>query len=174
MAAAVVLSVLLASGCVTKTGEKSDREVGSNASSSEAQPAEEASDQAPEDSTLTFGETYKYEDGVSIRVGKPKPFKPSEYAAADEAPAYLSFEVVIVNGGAEPFDPSVSTASLQSGDTEASEVFDTENGFDGSPSTKVLPGRQTKYKIGFGVQNPKDLVLEFSPSFEHESQIFTN
>jgi len=96
------------------------------------------------------------------------------YAAADEAPAYLSFGLVIVNGGAEPFDPSVSTASLQSGDTEASEVFDTENGFDGSPSTKVLPGRQTKYKIGFGVQNPKDLVLEFSPSFEHESQIFTN
>ncbi|MFS0884525.1 hypothetical protein [Aeromicrobium sp. 179-A 4D2 NHS] len=118
MAAAVVLSVLLASGCATKTGEKSDPEVGSNASSSEAQPAEEASDEAPEDSTLTFGETYKYEDGVSIRVGKPKPFKPSEYAAADEAPAYLSFEVVIVNGGAEPFDPSVSTASLQSGDIE--------------------------------------------------------
>jgi len=96
MAAAVVLSVLLASGCATKSGEKSDPEVGSNASSSEAQPAEEASDEAPEDSTLTFGETYKYEDGVSIRVGKPKPFKPSEYAAADEAPAYLSFEVNVI------------------------------------------------------------------------------
>ena len=63
---------------------------------------------------------------------------------------------------------------VQSGNTEADQVFDSENDVGGGPSTKLLNGREAKFKIAFTVANPKDLVMEVRPSFEHESVLFTN
>lgn len=40
--------------------------------------------------------------------------------------------------------------------------------------TKLLDGREAKFKIGFAVSDPKDLVLEASPDFMSEPVIFTN
>ncbi len=120
-----------------------------------------------------FGQTFQWKDGLSVTIGAPTPFTPSESAASEAAPAYLSFEVKIVNGTTANFDPSAFNSSLQSSNVEAAEVFDSANGFEGSPSTTLLAGREAVFKIGYGVSDPADLVLEVHPDFEHDSVIFT-
>jgi hypothetical protein len=83
------------------------------------------------------------------------------------------FDVVIVNGSQVNYEPTFFTATLQSANVEEEQVFDSENGIGGSPSTPVLPGRETAFRIAFGATNPNDLVMQVSPSFEHEPVIYT-
>lgn len=178
IALAAALTLTLA-GCAGTSGEQdSEPPAGTNSSEeNEAEPAvdEEEPEAEPVDpGTLAFGDAFTYEDGLTVTVGKPSSFKPSEYAFTEEAPAYVAFEVTVVNKTGAPFDPGMISSSMQSGNTEAEEVFDSENGFSGSPDTKILDGRESKFKIGYGVSDPKDLVLELSPSWEHESIIYTS
>lgn len=172
-------------GCVETEGKDTTEtaKVGSNASTeapsdaSEDGAAEETVDSEAEledDGIATFGETYEWEDGLSISVSAPKPFKPTDSASGGEdAAAHLRFTVVVVNGTGAKFDASGFSSTLQSNDQEADEVFDAAGGLDGSPSTTLLPGRQAKWEIGYGVANPDDLVLEIE-DWEHSSVIFTN
>ena len=64
------------------------------------------------------------------------------------------------------------TLGLADGDRQA--VLEGDGGLDGSPMTKVLPGRQSSYWVGFGVQNRKDMVMDFQVDWEHDAAVFTN
>ncbi|MEP6561217.1 MAG: hypothetical protein ABJD68_09115, partial [Nakamurella sp.] len=65
--------------------------------------------------------------------------------------------------------------SAESGSKEADQVFDSANGFVGSPSTSVLDGHQTAFVVGFGVTDPADLVMELSPGVDYDGKaIFTS
>ena len=83
--------------------------------------------------------------------------------------------IVLTNGTDENFDPSSFSVNLQSGTTEGSQVYDSEQ-LGESPSTTLLPGRSATFKVAFGVTDPEDLVMEVSPTFgfDYESAIFTN
>jgi hypothetical protein len=78
-----------------------------------------------------------------------------------------------VNGTDANFDATLFLTTMQSGNVEASQVYDFEQNVGGAPSTTLLPGREAVFKIAFGVSNPADLVMEVAPSFEHEAAIFT-
>lgn len=160
--AAVAMAALLV-GCAGTTGGKDeDPQSGSNAPSE----AEEAvtEEEAPKSENLTFGETYTYEDGLSVTIGAPSEFQPGEWAAMmQEWPAYVQFDVTVVNGTSENFDPNMIHMTMQSGNVEGEQVFDGENGFNGPPTTTLLTGREAVFKVGFGVNDPADLVLEVSP-----------
>jgi hypothetical protein len=121
-----------------------------------------------------FGDTYSYDDGVSITVAAPEEFDPSATAAFDAAPSYVRFTVTLANDGTESFDASMAFASAQSGNHEASEVFDSEQGLEGAPYTSVLTGRSVSWDIGFGVDDPEDVVLQISPSWGHEPAVFVS
>jgi hypothetical protein len=123
--------------------------------------------------TALFGETWEYTDGVALTVSAPEPFEPSDTALAEDAAAYVVFDVTITNGSDEPYEPLVIT-SVQSGSAEAEEVFDTASGLDGTPSTTVLPGREVMFQIGYGVADPDDLVLQITPGFEYEDAIYVS
>lgn len=138
-----------------------------------AEAAGEAMPSADEVGPGTFGQTAEWDGGLKLRISKPKPFEPSEWAAGLVKGAdYVTFNVTIINDTGKTFDPSMFTATVQSGNTEASEVFD--EGLEGAPMTKLLDGREAKFKIGFAVADAKDLVLEASPDFMSEPVIFTN
>jgi len=79
--------------------------------------------------------------------------------------------VRIVNGTSENWDPSLFYATLQSGNQEASQVYDSGQLGD-SPSTSLLPGREVQFQIAFGVNDPADLVLEVAPDFTYKNVIF--
>jgi hypothetical protein len=116
----------------------------------------------PEQETLAFGKAYTWDDGVTLTVGMPKSFRPSEYAAAEEGTHYLKFAVTVVNKSDKPVDLGLTYVSVQSKNKEADEVFDSGSGLKGPPDTKVLKGRDSDFYIGFGVADPKDVVMEIA------------
>ena len=120
-----------------------------------------------------FGQTYTWEDGLSVTISAPVAFTPSEFAALEDAAAYVLFDVVIVNGTSENYDPVIFTTTVQSGTAEGSRVFDGASGLGGSPSTALLAGREVTFKIGYGVADPADIVMEVRPGFDYDSAIFT-
>lgn len=165
---AVACSALIAlAGCGGESGTTDDEEPrGSNAQleGDSPLPEDEAASPSEEpEEPPTFGETYTWDNGLSVKIGEPQDFTPSEYAAFDQAPNYRTFEITIVNNTGAQVDAAGAYVSVQSGDQEMSEVFDTDNGLDGSPTTPILDGRQTRYLIGFGIQRPDDIVMQFDP-----------
>lgn len=174
----VVAAALALTGCTAGAGTTSNPPAGDNRpepvaeeETTEEEPAEEPA--APVNPK--FGESYEWEDGLVVTVSAPTEFVPSEYAYVGEgSTAYLTFDVTIVNGSAVNFDPTLFFTSMQSGNTEATEIFDSANGYEGSPQTTLLPGREAAFKIGYGVADPSDLVMEVTPSFEYEGVFYTN
>lgn len=156
--ATIAASLLLISGCGggEGPGTDSDPPEGSNAST----PTPDAEATAADQTSLKFGDPYTFEDGLSVTVGKPKPFKPSPASSLEKVNKwknYVVFEVVVVNGTKKRFDPSAWLTTLQSKDGEGEEVFD--EGVE-TPQTNLLAGRQTKFKVAYGVLDPSDLVMD--------------
>lgn len=183
LTAALIVGLTTACAAKSATDTSDTPATGTNAPSSSAaetpaagtNTASESVDtpsSEPESSNKSFGDTVTFDGGVQITIGKPFKVTPSQYAAVKKSPGYIAFKITVVNTGTENYDPSTFYTTMQSGDTEADEIFDSQRGFEGSPSTKILPGRQGTFKIGYGVQNPKDLVLEVTPGFEYESVIY--
>lgn len=166
---AILASVLILVGGCTGGEVASDPPQGSNASTEDV-PAEEEPVEDPK-----FGNAFTYDDDLSVQISEPETFKPSQFAALVEKwPDYVKFDVTIVNGTKKKFDTSMIYFTVQSKDKEAEEVFDADKGFNGAPTTTLLPGRQAKYKVGFGVLDANDLVMDFTTGdFEHEDLTFT-
>lgn len=136
-------------------------------------PAEDTPTEAS--SEVAFGKTYTYEDGLSVTVSKPSTYHPTRYAAVTKkSPHYVTFKVTVVNKTAKKVDLTLFNATVQSSSEEAEAVFDSEGGLEGSPSTSLLKGRESTFKIGFGVQDPKDIVMDVAPDFDHDTATFTN
>lgn len=151
---------------VTETAQPEPEET------TESTPTESAE---PEEKTRpTFGDTYTYPSGLSVKVGKPEEFTPSEYALKGEG-AHLKFDITLTNDTGEEYDPVLFYASASSGDEESEQIFDGEE-LGGMPSTTVLDGKKVKFSIGFSVADPEDITMEVSPSFSFDegSVIFTH
>lgn len=126
----------------------------------------------PDDGVAAFGSAFTWQDGLSITVSKPAPYTPSKYAATGKTfTHFVVFDVTIVNKTGAAWDPAMIYATLQSANQEGDRVFDSSQ-LPPDPSTKLLNGREVKFKMAFGVADPADLVLEIRPDFEHESVLF--
>ena len=138
-------------------------------------PADDGTEDAGSD-TAVFGDTLSYDNGLEVTVSAPQPYTPSESAYVDgPAPAaFVAFDVTVVNGTGEDYDPIELFLTLQSGSTEEAQVFDTANGLDGTPYQTLLPGRSVAFTVGFGASDPADLVMEVTPGFDYEPVVYTS
>lgn len=128
-----------------------------------------------DDGTADFGTAYTWADGLSITVGAPKPYKPNQYAAGvEKGKDAVVLSVTLVNNTGRPFDPAMVSVTAQSGNEEATQIFDSGNGVEGSPSTKVLNGREVAFKVAFSVADRDDVVLEVRADWEHDSVLFSS
>lgn len=172
-------AAMMLSACGGNVATTSAPATGSNAVTSPAKVAASAAAPSQSDNsaggTHKFGETVKYPDGTSVTIGQPKPFKPSDTAMADKAAGYVVLDVTVVNGSKKPIEPMMIHLSGQSGDSEAKFVADIEQGVGDTPSTKLLPGRQAKWKQAFTINKPNDLVIELSnmTDFNNESVMYS-
>jgi hypothetical protein len=172
-----VITALALTGCGTPaTLGAAPVQTGSNRPSADPEAAvpDPAETTISPDELVAFDSPYSYGDGLQVTVSKGKTFRPSQYAAGkEEFKSFVKYTVVIVNGTEKVFDPSSFMASVQSSNVEGSQVFDGEDGgMGGGPTTKLLKGREAKFVIGFGVEDPKDVVLQITPSFEHNVMLF--
>lgn len=177
--AIMVLLAVPMSACLATTGGQVDTSppAGTNRPSDEPEGEPSAPPEEPAaDQEIKFGASYTWDDGVSLTVSKPAKFKPGEYSRVKGAKGYLKYTVTVVNKSTKPLDLAITYITVQSGNREAEQVFDTENGLEGSPSTKLLKGRESQFDVGFGVANPNDVVMEVAlqDNFERPSLIYSN
>lgn len=182
LAATAALALAL-TGCAATGGASSDDSPsGSNrpttSSSSTSEPeedavadAETADDTASADEILDFGETFIYEDGVSLTVGEPKQVTPGPWAYPEVSEA-TSFTITVVNDSDAALDVAGAYPTVQSSNVEAEEVYDDD--YSGAPETAVLPGREATWTVAFATSDPSDLVFQMAPTWEHREAIFTN
>lgn len=118
--------------------------------------------QRPKQETLAFGKSYRWKDGVTLTVGKPEKFTPSEFAVTKKTKRYLRFTVTVVNRSKKPIDLGLTYISVKSRNKEAEHVFDSPTGLNGPPDTKIMKGKKSEFDVGFGVADPKDVVMELA------------
>jgi hypothetical protein len=111
---------------------------------------------------LAFGKSHRWHDGVTVTVGKPQRFKPSEFAVVQKSKRYVKFPVTVVNKSHKSIDLGLTYISVQSANKEADHVFDSLIGLNGPPDKKVLKGRKLEFHVGFAVADPKDIVMELA------------
>lgn len=140
------------------------------AGDSETVATGEAEPAPTDDPVKNFGSTFTWEDNLSMTVSAAKAFKPGEYSEQAGYTNYVVFDVTLVNKTGQPWDPSMFYATLQSANEESPSVYDPQLG--DKPSTKLLNGREAKFKLAFAVKDPKDLVMEVRPDFDHNSVLY--
>lgn len=176
LAAATAVAAL--SGCTTSATPVDSAPAGDNRpTTSDSVIADtQPSTSAPAgNGTSSFDKSYTWADGLSVTIGAPEAYTPSSSAAGTVAgQEAVTLQITIVNGTDQPFDPVLTMVSAQSGNTEASTIYDSAQHLGGSPSTKILTGRESTYKVAFSVADPNDLVVEFTPDFTHESVLFAS
>jgi hypothetical protein len=126
-----------------------------------------------ESQVLRFGEVATFADGSTLTAGEPRPFTRSEIAAGGEDfDQHMKVKITFVNNSGEPFDPSLTTTSMVSGEREGDEVFQEDLVY---PESTVRPGRKITWWTGYGVDDPDDLQLTVSMGFMdgYEDVIFT-
>lgn len=143
---------------------------------SDAPPSAETTEAAEEevpDGVGSFGQVVSW-DGIDVTVGKPKPFKPSQYAnGADQFPDTLAFDIKLTNTGDEPFKAGLVYVTASSAEQEASMVFDHEQGIETPPQTPILPGKSTTWTAVFNVADADDVVLQIAPDPLMEPVLFS-
>lgn len=155
------------------TNRPSDTSTAESTQEAEAEPEEEEELTGADPGVLTFGEAFTYSDGLQVNISQPSQMTSSEWAVPSGAQG-LTFDVTIVNGTNKPYDPALDYFSAQIGNTEAEQIFDSEQGYDGTPSTKVLPDRESSFKVAFEGTDVDNLVMEYSPGdWDRGSLLFT-
>ncbi|WP_241387714.1 hypothetical protein [Rhodococcus sp. CH91] len=166
-----VLAMAATLTACNQTGGESTPDAGTGINRPDATSAATTSD---EPATATFGEGFTFRNGLAVAVAPPEPFTPSGSAAGFEAgDQAVTFTITIVNGSPENYDPVLFTTNLQSGNSEASEIYDSASSIEGAPTTVILPGREAEFRVAYSVMDPTDLVLVVSPGFEYRDAIFT-
>ena len=122
-----------------------------------------------------IGSTHKWQNGVSVAVGEPTVYEPSSSATGTEpGKTYVVITFTISNGSEKVYDSAEFRVSVQSGDTEAAQVYDSAKGVVDVPSTQLLMGQETKFSLAFAVPDPAALVVLVAPGFDYQGVVFTS
>ena len=122
-----------------------------------------------------IGSTHKWQNGVSVAVGEPTVYEPSSSATGTEpGKTYVVITFAISNGSDKVYDSAEFRVSVQSGDTEAAQVYDSAKGVVDAPSTQLLVGQETKFSLAFAVPDPAALVVLVAPGFDYQGVVFTS
>lgn len=160
----------------TQAEESASEESAEESAEASAESTEaDAADEAPANpSQPTFGDTYTWNDGVAVTVGKPQSFTPTASAYVDDealrAQAY-AFDVTVENGSGEPVDSMETSLQASSGGAQSGMVFDSAAGID-TPTVSIQPGKSLSFTVVFTLKDPEDINMDVSPTWMHESVNF--
>lgn len=119
-----------------------------------------------------FGETIEFKDGTTLTVAAPKKFTPDQYADGDDQHAAVKIKLTLKNGTGQLLDPSLTSGSASSGDTEGDSIY--QDGLD-APDNKILPGHSVTWWMGYSVKSAAHLTFTVDVGFlDYPSETFTN
>lgn len=175
--AGLALTAALSLGACTTPGAPAEQgsalPVATTQSSAAATPVSE------DKAMPKFGEQFVWDDNLAVTVKPLGASKASETAAGADQSAgdIFLFEISIVNGTPENFDPALFMADVNYGATgaAASRVFDTAAGIGNSFQGVILPGKQQTVKFAYAIPAADlgDVQMTLSPSIMHTETTFT-
>lgn len=126
----------------------------------------------------TFGNSYKWDDGLSVSISAPAPYTPTpEAAGMVTGDSNIVFTIAVTNNTQENIDASVAQFNLTSGGVAASAVADLSGpaGTGFGPQTPILPGQTVSWQSAWSVKDVSDMTAQFNiEDFTHKAAIFTN
>lgn len=175
---AVAATLLIAlTGCTSvssATGDSSDTKP--PASQSDTATGEAAVETAAVPNVLKFGETYTWEDNMSMSVSLGS-YVPTEYAAGADQANHILVTVTLTNNSDETYEPLVM-GSMVSGGVKASSITDVGGPVElavFAPTDPILPGNSITWNEAWSVVDLASLQYSIAPSsFGYDDAIFTN
>ena len=141
-------------GAVTSPGSETQGGGTQTDSGGDTSGGGEATDEAK------FGDTYRFEDGLQITIGKPTaPVFENKYEEERAGNNVVAIAVTIKNDTGESFEPNKMSMKMVSDGVEASTFYGSNYRY---PSATVRAGKTFKFNQAFEVENKKDLELEVS------------
>lgn len=133
-------------------------------------PPSAAAASAASAATLTFGQPYRWEDGMVVTLGKAQTFKPTKTAALSAtgpAARYITFEVTMTNGTGQNYAASSTVFGATFAGADAERVFDSASKVLGPPMTDILPGKTVTFRVGFAIATKEagELQVEVTPNY---------
>lgn len=122
--------------------------------------------------TARFGGTHRWDDGLSIKVGKPASFWPSGWVR--EVNDFTHFRVMTVtihNGTGATVDLSGLRFDGRSAGKAADSVHDPGKVGPAAP-TRLAKGKSATFRIALGVAKPTDFQLQVTPDADHQPVVF--
>ncbi len=160
---------------VTALAESTDGEYSTSTSSPSSSAASEETPAAADSSTGNIGDTYVWDDGVSLTISQPEAFKPSDTAAGaedKELKDIQKYTVTIKNDSDEAVDPILFTMTGNSGGKEAQQIFDSQKNIGSAPSTKIQPGKSVSFDVAYAMVDHKDASFDVSLDFDRDEVTF--
>lgn len=160
---------------VTALAESTDGEYSTSTSSPSSSAASEETAAAADSSTGNIGDTYTWDDGVSLTISQPEAFKPSDTAAGaedKELKDIQKYTVTIKNDSDEAVDPILFTMTGNSGGKEAQQIFDSQKNIGSAPSTKIQPGKSVSFDVAYAMVDHKDASFDVSLDFDRDEVTF--
>lgn len=107
-----------------------------------------------------FGDTFRFEDGLEITIGKPTdPVFENKYEEERAGDSVVAFAVTIKNDTGEAFEPNKMNLKLVSDGVEGKTFYGSNYRY---PSATVRAGKTFKFNQAFEVENKDDLEMEIS------------
>jgi len=173
--AVLAMGVLALAGCTGEAPEKGtgslSTAVGTGTSTTAPKDAVSSSPIPGAPSGSAFGETFKYDDGLAVSVGSPKPFSPSAKATKGPEPDFITVTVSVVNETKTKFSPLDVTVTVASGGGQGGDVLDPASGL-GAPNKAIAPGGNATWKLAFGVLNSEKVAVNVQPGIDRDQVIF--
>jgi hypothetical protein len=108
---------------------------------------------------VLFGEPFEFEDGLAVKVSRPREFTPSRGATAGDDTAFVRFTVDLINNSGRRISPGDVSVTVTSGGGQGGEVRDKKRQLTGPPARSVKPGGRITWVQGFGVLDPNDVAV---------------
>lgn len=174
IAIATLVAALTLVSCNTNDVSKSEPAASKSgaAPSVSADKTPDAKDSA--DKSLALTDTATYENKVKVSLGKFARGTSGEYSSPASA-AYVKFTATITNGSAKALDLNLLQMKCQYGETgkDGEQIFDSEHGLGGAPTTHLLPGRSIAATIACAMPKAEHyLQIEVTPDFDSTAAIF--
>ncbi|PZT72189.1 MULTISPECIES: DUF4190 domain-containing protein [unclassified Streptomyces] len=128
-------------------------------------------EEKPLDEALEAGDSAVYDDDLTVTVGDPAAYSPSEYSVGHtKGNKAYKVTVVIENAGKEKFEATLVTADARAGadGVNAEKIFDDKvgEGFTGT----ILPGKKVTVTYAFDApSDAKNLTVEISPGIFYDA-----
>ncbi|MFC8536921.1 DUF4190 domain-containing protein [Streptomyces sp. NPDC057249] len=128
-------------------------------------------EEKPTGEALEAGDSAVYDDDLTVTVGDPTTYTPSEFAIGHtKGNKAYRVPVVIENAGKEKFDSALVTVEARAGadGVDAEQIFDDKvgEGFSGT----ILPGKKVTVLYAFDAPaDAKLLTVEVNPDFSYDS-----